>query len=80
MVLSEKDKKKGIKGSVEVSVDVDPNGKVVNVVVLKTDINNQDVLKAVVEAAYKCLFIPARRGQKNVQEKYPFKYDIDFSK
>jgi hypothetical protein len=33
-----------------------------------------------VEASYKCLFVPARRGQRNVQEKYVVKYDIDFAK
>ncbi len=78
--ISEKDKKKGIKGSVEVSVEVDPNGKVVDVIILRTTLNSQDVLKAVVEASYKCLFVPARRGQRNVQEKYVVKYDIDFAK
>lgn len=78
--ISDKDKKKGVKGSIDLSVEVDPNGKVINVIVLKTTINNPNVVKSVVEAAYKSFFIPAKRGLTNVKDRTFIKYDIDFSR
>ena len=78
--ISDKDKKKGIKGTVDISVEVGPDGKVIDIIVLKTTINNPNVVKAVVEAAYKCLFIPAKRGSRNVRDRTFIKYAIDFSK
>lgn len=78
--ISDKDKKKGVKGSIDLSVEVDPNGKVIDVIVLKTTINNPDVIKSVVEAAYKSFYIPAKRGLKNVKDRTFIKYDVDFSR
>jgi len=78
--ISDKDKKKGVKGTIDLSVEVDPNGKVIDVIVLKATINNPDVIKSVVEAAYKSFFIPAKRGLKNVKDRTFIKYDIDFSR
>ena len=43
--ISDKDKKRGVKGTIDLSVEVDPNGKVVDVIVLKTTIDNPDVIK-----------------------------------
>jgi len=78
--ISDKDKKRGVKGTIDLSVEVDHNGKVVDVIVLKTTINNPNVIKSVVEAAYKSFFVPAKRGLKNVKDRTFIKYDIDFSR
>lgn len=72
-------KKIGIKGIIDVSVEVDPTGKVTNVMILESTINIPEVKKAVVEASYKCRFTPAKKGSKNIKDKTLIKYDLDYS-
>ncbi len=78
--ISSKDKKNGVKGSINISVLVDHTGKVIDVIILESTIEILDVKKAVVAAAYRCFFIPARRGARNVKDRSFIKYDIDFSR
>ncbi|GAG20669.1 unnamed protein product, partial [marine sediment metagenome] len=78
--IPRKDNKKGIKGTINISLEIDADGKVIDVIVLKSTIDNPEVVKAVVDAAYRCLFVPARRGSKNVKDRTFLKYDIDYSR
>jgi len=79
-IISEELKKKGFEGIINLSVEVDPTGKVTDVMILESTINVPEIKKAVVEAAYTCSFIPARKGSKNIKDRVSFKYDLDFSK
>ena len=78
--IREKDKKKGIKGAINLSVEVDESGRVTDVLVLESSIDNKNIVRAAIEAAYKCLFIPAKRDSRNVKDRTFVRYDVYFSK
>ena len=78
--IRDKDKKKGIKGAINLSVEVDESGRVTDVLVLESSIDNENIVKSVIEAAYKCLFIPAKKESRNVKVRTFIKYDVYFSK
>ena len=72
-------KKLGIKGTIDLSVEVDASGKVIDVVVQKSAFNDTNIVKTIVEAAYKCAFIPAEKESKKVKGRTSITYNIDFS-
>ena len=79
-LISDRYKKMGIKGTINVSVEVDHTGKVIDVQILESTINIPEIKKAVVEAAYTSSFIPARKGSKNIKGKTKIIYELDYSK
>ena len=74
----EKDRKKGIKGLVKLSIQIDEHGNVVEVVVIENTTGSENCAKAAIEAAYGSRFFPAREGNKPV--KYwitqPYRFDL----
>jgi len=74
----EEEKKKGVKGMVNLSIHIDASGKVVEVLVLENTTNSDKCAKAAVEAAYGSRFFPAREGGKAVGSwiSQPYRFDI----
>jgi protein TonB len=74
----EEDKKKGVKGLVKLSIQIDEHGNVVEVIVIENTTGSENCAKAAIEAAYGSRFFPAREGNKPV--KYwitqPYRFDL----
>lgn len=74
----EEDKKKGVKGLVKLSIQIDEHGRVVEAVVIKNTTGSENCARAAIEAAYGSRFFPAMEGNKPV--KYwitqPYRFDL----
>ncbi len=64
--MPEEEFKKGIKGTVRLSVHIDKKGKVVEVVVIDNTTQSEKCAQAAVEAAYGSRFFPARENNQTV--------------
>ncbi|MFQ5864858.1 MAG: TonB family protein [bacterium] len=74
----EDEKKKGIKGVVKLSINIDEKGRVVEVIVLKNSTGSEKCAQAAIEAAYGSRFLPAREGNKPVSYwiTQPYRFDL----
>jgi len=79
-VFTEKEKKKRLRGRIDLSVLVDVRGRVKDVKVINNTTNNAEIENAAVDAAYKCLYISARLGNIPVEAWTMLMLTIDFSK
>lgn len=58
--------KRGVTGTIKLHVNIDQNGKVIEVVVLENTTQSELCAEAAIKAAYQCRYIPARQGNKPV--------------
>ncbi len=74
----DEDRKKGVEGVVKLSIHVDKNGRVIEVVVLKNTTNSENCAAAAIEAAYASRFFPAKEGSEPVGFwiSQPYRFDI----
>ncbi|MFQ5603042.1 MAG: energy transducer TonB [bacterium] len=74
----EDEKKKGVQGTVKLSIHIDKTGKVVEVVVLENTTGSQKCAQAAREAALGSRFVPAREGNKPVSFwlTQPYRFDL----
>ena len=62
----EEEKKRGVSGTVVLSVEVNERGKVTGVVVVSNTTGSELCAKAAINAVRKCRFLPAQRGKTPV--------------
>ncbi|MCG8605919.1 energy transducer TonB [bacterium] len=74
----EDEKKRGVQGVVKLSIHIDEEGKVTEVVVLDNTTGSQKCQKAAVAAAYGSRFYPAKEGAKNIDYwiTQPYRFDL----
>lgn len=74
----DEDKKKGVEGVVKLSIHVDKNGRVIEVVILENTTNSENCAAAAIEAAYASRFFPAKEGSEAVSFwiSQPYRFDI----
>lgn len=72
-------KKKGIRGVVKLSIQVDESGEVAEVIVLENSTGSEKCAEAAVAAAYGSRFYPATRDGKPVQYWITQPYRFDFN-
>ncbi len=74
----EDEKKKGVKGVVRLSIHINEQGKVIEVVVLSNTTGSQKCAKAAIDAAYGSRFFPAKEGKKAVNYwiTQPYRFDL----
>ncbi len=73
------ERKKGVKGEIELSLLVDETGKVKNVHVVRNSTNSKACEQSAIQAAYQMRFMPAKKNKKYVavwvRKKYKFGLD-----
>ena len=75
----EKEIEKGVKGLIELFIKINKKGKVTNVHVLKNTTGSKVLEKAVIEAAYKQLYTPAKLNGKPVEDELTRTYTFNLS-
>lgn len=74
----EDEKKKGVRGTVKLSIHINEKGNVIEVLVIENTTGSQKCAKAAIEAAYRSRFQPAREGNKaiNFWIIQPYRFDL----
>ena len=74
----EEEKKKGVSGVVKLSLNINEQGKVINVIVMDNTTGSEKCAQAAVEAAYGSRFFPAKEGNKPVDYwiSQPYRFDV----
>lgn len=75
----EKEIDKGVKGLIELFIKINKKGKVTDVHVLKNTTNSKVLEKAVIEAAYKQIYTPAKLNGKPVEDELTRTYTFNLS-
>ncbi len=60
----EEDRKKGVKGEIKLSLQIDSTGKVIDAIVIENQTSSQKCAQAAIRAALASRFIPAMKGGK----------------
>ena len=76
----EKEKKKGVKGEVKVSIQIDVTGKVIDAVVIDNTTGSQLCAQSAIRAARASRFIPAKVDGKPKEDWLIMPYRFDLSK
>lgn len=74
----DEEKKNGVEGVVKLSIHINKEGKVIEVVVLENTTNSESCAAAAIEAAYASRFFPAKEGARTVSSwiSQPYRFDI----
>jgi protein TonB len=74
----EDEKKRGVQGEVKLSIHIDEDGKVTEVVVLDNTTGSQKCQQAAVAAAYGSRFYPAKEGARTIDYwiTQPYRFDL----
>jgi len=74
----EKDKKKGIKGEVTLSIEINADGRVVNAIILENSTGSDLCAKSAIKAALASRFLPARKDgiPTTYWQQQPYRFDI----
>ncbi|MFQ5631449.1 MAG: TonB family protein [bacterium] len=76
----EKEKKKGIKGEVKISIQIDVTGKVIDAVVVENTTGSELCAQSAIRAALASRFIPAKINGKPEEDWLIMPYRFDLSK
>ncbi len=76
----EEDRKKGVKGEVKLSIQIDSTGKVIEAIVIENTTGSERCAQAARRAALASRFIPARKGGKAINYWLIQPYRFDLSK
>jgi protein TonB len=74
----EKEKKKGVKGEVKLSIEINAAGRVVNAIVLENSTGSELCAQSAIRAAMASRFLPAKKDGKptNYWWQMPFRFDL----
>jgi len=74
----EEEKKRGVKGEIKLSIQIDSTGKVIEAIVLENGTGSEKCAQAAIRAALASRFIPARKGGKPTSYWLiqPYRFDI----
>ena len=74
----EEDRKKGLRGEVKLSIQIDSTGKVIDAIVLENETGSEKCAQAAIRAALASRFIPAMKGGKPTSYWLiqPYRFDI----
>ena len=78
-MVSDRIKGNGIRGEVDLKVKVSNNGKVVDVELINNTTKSAEIAQAAVEAAFKCVYLPAMKGKRPIAVWTTRKLRIDYT-